>query len=297
MTPARILVTGASGFVGSHLCPALGRRWPNATITAGTADITDHAAVTAMIAAANPDAVVHLAGIAAVPAARAAPDHAYAVNLGGTLAIARAILACAPDCVMIHAGSAECYGASFRAGLALDETAALAPLNTYAATKAAADLALGAMAAESDLRVIRFRPFNHTGPGQSTAFALPAFAAQITAIKAGRQPPIIKVGNLNAARDFLDVRDVVTAYALAIERAEHIPTGTLFNLASGTTRRIGDILDAMIAASGLAITVEIDPARLRPVDIPVAAGDANAARRLLDWTPQIAFDDTLRALL
>lgn len=297
MTPRRILITGAGGFVGGYLQAELAKSWPDAAIIPGDADITDPIAVDAMVRSAAPDAVIHLAGIASVPAARLAPDRAFAVNLGGTLTLARTILAAAPHCLMIHAGSAECYGASFRAGHALDERAPLAPLNIYAASKAAADLALGAMAAESSLRVIRFRPFNHTGPGQSDAFVIPAFAAQITAIAAGTQPPVIKVGNLDAARDFMDVRDVVRAYTLAITHAEQLPPDAVFNLASGTPRRIGDILRTMIDTAGIPITIEIDPERLRPVDIPVAIGDAGAAHRALGWTPAIDLDATLRTML
>jgi GDP-4-dehydro-6-deoxy-D-mannose reductase len=297
MTPDRILITGSTGFVGGYLRTALAAQWPDAALIAGDADVTDAAAVHRMIEAARPDAVVHLAGIASVPAARLAPDRAFAVNLGGSLAVARALIDTAPTCLMVHVGSAECYGGSFRTGVALDETAALAPLNTYAATKAAADLALGAMAAESGLRLVRFRPFNHTGPGQSDAFVIPAFAAQIAAIIAGSQPPVIKVGNLDAARDFLDVRDIVRAYTLAIARANDLPPGTIFNLASGTPRRIGDVLHTMISAAGRPITVEIDPARLRPVDIPSAFGDASAADRSLGWRPTIDLTTTLQDML
>lgn len=297
MTPERILITGAAGFVGRHVLAECGAHFPAAECIAGTADVTDATAVDAMVAAARPDAVIHLAGIASVPAARAAPDHAFAVNLGGTLALARAMLDHAPDAVLIHAGSAECYGASFRGGLALDETAPLAPLNTYAASKAAADLALGALVAEAGLRAIRFRPFNHAGPGQSDAFVLAAFASQIARIRRRSQPPVIKVGNLDASRDFLDVRDVVRAYVLAIERAEILSHGAVFNLASGTPRRIGDILARMIGLSGIPITVEIDPERLRPVDIPIAGGNAGAARANLGWTPEIPFEATLLSVL
>ncbi|HQT83395.1 MAG: GDP-6-deoxy-D-lyxo-4-hexulose reductase [Acidiphilium sp. 37-64-53] len=297
MTPDRILITGSTGFVGGYLRTALAAKWPAAALIPGDADVTDAAAVRRMIEQARPDAVVHLAGIASVPAARLAPDRAFAVNLGGSIAVARAIIETAPNCLMVHVGSAECYGGSFRAGTALDESAALAPLNTYAATKAAADLALGAMAAESGLRLVRFRPFNHTGPGQSDAFVIAAFAAQIAAIMAGRQPPVIKVGNLDAARDFLDVRDIVRAYTLAIAHANDLMPGAIFNLASGTPRRIGDILHTMISAADRPITVEIDPARLRPVDIPSAFGDATAADRILGWRPTIDLTTTLQDML
>ncbi|MHB1303503.1 MAG: GDP-mannose 4,6-dehydratase [Acidiphilium sp.] len=294
---ARILLTGAGGFVGPHVRTACAVQFPEAEIVAGTADVTDISAVRAMVVGARPNAVVHLAGIASVPAARAEPERAFAVNLGGTLAVAHAMLEQAPEALLIFAGSAECYGASFRAGTALDETAALAPLNVYAASKAAADLALGALAAESGLRTVRLRPFNHTGPGQSDAFVIAAFAAQIARIRRGEQPPVIRVGNLDAARDFLDVRDVARAYALAIARADELPPGTILNIASGTARPIGDILERMIATADMEIAVEIDPARLRPVDIPIACGNAAKARDLLGWTPEIDFETTLREVL
>lgn len=297
MQPSRILVTGAGGFVGRHLMAELAARFSEAEGIPGAADLTDETAVHQMVATARPDVVVHLAGIASVSAARADPAAAFAVNLGGTLNLARALLAEAPTALLVHAGSADCYGASFHAGTPLDETAPLAPLNAYAASKAAADLALGAMIAENGLRAIRFRPFNHTGPGQSDAFVLPAFASQLGRIRSGTQSPVIRVGNLSAERDFLDVRDVVRAYATAIERAEALPGAAVLNLASGTPRRIGEVLDSMIRASGLDVKVETDPARLRPVDVPRAAGNARAAARLLGWLPEVPFETTVQDLL
>lgn len=294
---ARILLTGAGGFVGPYVRAACAEQFPYAEILAGEEDVTDAAAVEAMVKATRPDAVVHLAGIASVSTARAEPERAFAVNLGGTLVLARAMLKHVPDAVLVFAGSAECYGASFRGGGALDETAALAPMNAYAASKAAADLALGAFAAESGLRTVRLRSFNHTGPGQSDAFVIAAFAAQIDRIRCGEQNPVIRVGNLDAARDFLDVRDVARAYALAIARADELPSGVILNIASGVSTRIGDILERMIAASGMDIAIEVDPARLRPVDIPIARGNAGAAARLLGWQPEITFEMTLREIM
>lgn len=297
MRPKRILITGAGGFVGRYLRAELALRFPGAELIEGSADVTDAADVQAMVATARPGAVVHLAGIASIPAARAAPAAAFAVNCGGTLNLARALRSAAPEALLVHAGSADCYGASFRAGHALDETAPLVPLNAYAASKAAADLALGAMIAEEGLRAVRFRPFNHTGAGQSDAFALPAFAGQLGRIRAGAQEPVIHVGNLDAERDFLDVRDVVRAYALAIDRAEALGPDAVFNLASGTPRRIGDVLARMIDLSALGVRVEIDRERLRPVDIPRAVGDAGLAARMLGWRAEIPFATTLADLL
>lgn len=283
--PARILITGAGGFVGRHLMTELSARFPTASLYADRFDVTDAAAVSAAFVAFQPDACVHLAAIASVPEARRDPARTFAVNLGGTLNVAKAILDHAPECRLVYIGSSEAYGGSFRAGVALDESAPLEPLNVYAASKAAADLTLGAMAAESGLRVVRFRPFNHTGPGQSEAFVIPAFAAQIARIEAGEQEPVIRVGNLAPERDFLHVADVVRAYALALEWFDDLPNGVVFNLASGHPRRIGDILAEMITQASVPIRVEIDPKRLRPVEITCATGDAGKAQKLLKWNP------------
>jgi len=296
MPPRRILVTGAGGFVGQHLMPALRAAFPDAELHTPSADVRDAAAVTAAVAAARPDALVHLAAIAAIPAARLDPNRAWQVNLMGTLNVARAVLDHAPGCTLLFASSADIYGASFRAGAALGEAALPAPLNTYAATKAAADLALGAMAAEG-LQVLRVRPFNHTGPGQTRDFVVPAFAEQVARVAAGLQPPVLRVGALDALRDFLDVRDVCAAYALCLARSDMLAPGTVLNVASGRPRRVGDVLIALMAAAGVEAEVVTDAARLRPTDIPVAAGDATLARRLLGWAPAIAWEQTIADVL
>jgi nucleoside-diphosphate-sugar epimerase len=204
------------------------------------------------------------------------------------------VLAHAPACRLVFASSAEVYGRSFRTGLALDEAALPAPLNIYAATKAAADLALGALAVEG-LEVVRLRPFNHTGPGQSADFAVPAFARQIARIEAGLQEPVLRVGALDPRRDFLDVRDVCAAYAAAISAA--LEPGAILNLASGTPRRIGDILAELLGIAGIAAKVETQASTLRPGEIAVACGDSHAARAALGWEPRIAWETTLHDVL
>lgn len=293
MTPRSVLVTGARGFVGRHLMAELGRSFAGAVLHPAEFDVTDPDGAVEAVERLRPDACVHLAAVAAISAARQDPEHAWAVNLGGTLRLARAIRAAAPDCVLVFASSADAYGASFRAGTALDEGAPLAPLNTYGATKAAADLALGAVAAEG-LRVVRLRPFNHTGPGQSADFVVPAFARQLARIAAGRQEPVMRVGALDPERDFLDVRDVCAGYAAAIARAESLAPGTILNLASGTPRRVGDVLDGLMTAFRIRPRVETDLARLRATDIPRACGDSLRAREVLGWAPAIPWDRTLR---
>lgn len=288
----RILVTGAKGFVGGHLLPILTAAFPGATIAASTFDLRDHGAMQAALQADPPDACVHLAAVSAVPAAQVDPATAWQVNLMGTLALARALLADAPRCTLLYPSTADAYGRSFQAGVPVDEAAALAPMNTYGATKAASDLALGAMAGEG-LRVIRVRPFNHTGPGQSAAFVVAAFARQVARVAAGLQPPVLKVGALEPRRDFLDVRDVCAAYALCLDQMDAIPPGTVLNVASGISRRVGDVLAELLDIAGVKASIETDADRLRPSDIPVASGDATAARALLGWAPRIAWADTL----
>jgi GDP-4-dehydro-6-deoxy-D-mannose reductase len=246
----------------------------------------------AAIEANPPDACVHLAAIAAIPAAQQDPDAAWRVNLHGTLGLARALLAAAPGCTLLFPSTADAYGSSFKSGAPATEATALAPMNTYGATKAAADLALGAMVGEG-LRVIRARPFNHTGPGQSAAFVVAAFARQVARIEAGLQPPVLRVGALDPLRDFLDVRDVCAAYALCLARAKDLPRATILNIASGTQRRIADILSDLKAIAGITAVTETDKTRLRPSEIPTAMGDATACRALLGWAPEIPWQKTL----
>jgi GDP-4-dehydro-6-deoxy-D-mannose reductase len=289
-------VTGAGGFVGSHLLPALTAAFPAARVVASGFDMTDTPALQAAVRALRPDACIHLAGIAAVPAAQADPDAAWRVNLDGTLVLARALQTAAPGCTLLFASTAEAYGASFRGGDPLDESAALNPMNIYGATKAAADLALGAMARE-DLRIIRVRAFNHTGPGQSAAFVVAAFARQVARIAAGLQPPVLQVGALDPQRDFLDVRDVCRAYVLCLREASLMDSGTILNIASGIPRRVGDVLAELLDLAGVQAAIETDRARLRPAEIPVAAGNPARARDLLGWTAAIAWQQTLRDVL
>jgi GDP-4-dehydro-6-deoxy-D-mannose reductase len=306
-TPMRILITGANGFVGPYVCEALAQTFGRTAVTIPTArdpcndphlgplaglDITDSAAVDAAITDVNPGFIIHLAGIAAPAAANADWQEAWRIHVSGTLNIAHTILRRVPDCVLLSVGSGLVYGDSARSGVPVDEGTLLAPMDEYAASKAAADLALGALASRG-LRSVRIRPFNHTGPRQSDGFFLPSMAMQIARIEAGLQPPVIKVGNLEAERDFLHVRDVAEAYALAVRSAASLPSGTILNIASGTAHRMGTLLDRLLATADVGIRVEQDPARMRPADLPRIVGNPSLARRLLGWTPRYGIDNIL----
>ncbi|HUB11493.1 MAG TPA: GDP-mannose 4,6-dehydratase [Acetobacteraceae bacterium] len=294
--PRRILVTGASGFVGRHLLARLAAGFPDAELRCPTFDVRDRGAVEAAIGESRADVCVHLAGIAAPSAARQDSDTAWQVNLHGTLHVADAIQQRLPRCKLLFASSADAYGASFRADRPVSEAAALAPLNLYSATKAAADLALGSMARQG-LHVIRLRPVNHTGPGQSAQFVVPAFARQVARIAAGLQPPRIEVGNIDTSRDFLDVRDVCAAYAACVSRADDLPPGTILNIASGEPRRIGDMLTELLLLAGVAADITVDMARVRPDDLQATAADASLARDLLGWAPTVPWRQTLQDVL
>jgi GDP-4-dehydro-6-deoxy-D-mannose reductase len=307
--PSRILVTGADGFVGGYLLRTLKLAFPSSFLIAcATApavsgadltlplDLMDPESIAGCLRAAKADAVVHLAAAAIVSESFNDPGRTWRVNVDGTLCLAQMLMRTAPETLLVYISSAETYGLTFQRGVALDEDAAFAPANPYAASKAAADLALGEMALRG-LRVIRMRPANHTGPGQSDALVVPAFAHQLARIEAGQQERVLRVGALDRYRDFLDVRDVCEAYAAALRHGRDLPAGAAFNIASGTPRRIGDVLDALIARTGLEIEVQTDAARLRPTDVIKAISSPARAKTMLGWAPLIPWDETLDSVL
>jgi GDP-4-dehydro-6-deoxy-D-mannose reductase len=308
----RILLTGAGGFVGGWLLRTLETRLtPDQRIFALArsgeisspvakllrVDITERADVEEAIKSLRPTVIVHLAAVSAVSDADHAPRRAWDVNLHGTMNLAEAVLKHCPGAKFIFISSSQIYGeAAAEHHAPLDEFAPLDPSNPYAASKAAADLLVGRMARDG-LNAIRVRPFNHTGPGQTERFVIPAFATQIARIEAGAQEPLIRVGNLDACRDFLDVRDVVDAYLRLVLSPASFEPGLVLNLASGIARRIGDVLDQLISLARVPIRVETDPSRLRMSDTSFAIGDASRIRRLLGWRNRIPWSTTLADVL
>lgn len=309
-TPSqRMLLTGANGFVGRRLTAALIDRFPDARIIrtdrSGSADgpgearaldILDPAAVDALIADVKPTVVVHLAALAAVQDSLRDPRATWQVNVMGTLEMVMAVQRHTPDCHFVYISSAEVYGRTAFSGNPVMEEMALQPANPYAASKAAADL-LVREAAMRGLFATLVRPFNHTGPGQDDRFVIPAFCSQIARIEKGLQPPELLVGELNDERDFLSADDVVDLYVKIIEAGGNLPPGLVLNAASGQSRRIGDILDSILAASSAKITVKVDPARLRKTRVPRIVGDASRAQDVLGWKPVKPFDTMLRETL
>lgn len=291
--PGRILITGAAGFVGRHLQQALKAAWPNAALLTPAFNLCDTAAVAQVVRTVAPDVCVHLAAVSSVRGARSDPELAWCVNLHGSLRLAQAILRHAPTCHLLFVSSADVYGGGADA---IDEAQVLAPRNPYAATKAAADLALGAMVGEG-LRLIRIRPFNHTGPGQSAEFVVPAFARQVARIAAGRQAPALQVGNLSAWRDFLDVRDVCAGYVACIARRDELPAGTIINLGSGRSHRVGDVLDQLVDMARIEAEIITDASRLRGVATDRFFANPGRALALLGWKPSVPWEKTLRDVL
>ncbi len=306
-----LLITGATGFVGTHL-----RRYLLAatdwTIT-GTAfpdvppvpldaerehlltlDLRAAEATRAVLEAHRPDGIIHLAAQSHVPTAYQDPWATLENNIRGQINLLEGCRALdiAPRVLVI--GSGEEYGRADASELPLVEAHPLRPENPYSVSKVAQDVMGYQYYISYGMPILRMRPFNHIGPGQSPRFVLPAFASQIAAIEAGRQEPVLRVGNLEAARDFTDARDVVRAYHLALERGT---PGTAYNVASGTPRPIQSIVDLLLDLARVDIRVEIDPARYRPADVPVLYGSAARLQRDTGWQPEIAFEQTMADVL
>jgi len=295
----RILVTGGHGFVGRGLIPALTQAFPDAALystsrsqkeAVGQArniacDLTDRESVLRVVAEVQPSCIINLAAISHIPTAIAAPELTWQTNLQGTLNLLDALVAEEIDCTFLQVGSGDCYGHAFVSGQALPETTAFEPLNPYAASKAAADIAAYSYTRHQHIKVIRVRPFNHTAAGQSSEFVVSAFAEQIASIEAGLQPATVKVGNLEAQRCFLHLDDVICAYIELLRRRDDIASGEAFNIVAASAVPMSEVLEGLIAQSSRDISVEVDPERVRPVDIPVALATADKLIQLTAWRP------------
>jgi GDP-4-dehydro-6-deoxy-D-mannose reductase len=306
----RILITGASGFVGQHLVEHLTTVAPDADIWGLvwsedpgeappsvhrlTGDLALPSSLAHNIETARPDIVFHLAGATSVASSWQQPDRSFQVNALGTLNLLEALRSLASRPVVVVATSAEIYGAVPEQKQPIDEDMPLEPISPYAASKAAQDLITAQYHRGFAMPTVRFRLFPHTGPRRQAHFAASSFAHQIARIERGLDPPRLKVGNLDAVRDFTDVRDVARAYWLAATSA---CAGEAYNICSERGVTIRRVLETLLSFSEVEIEVEVDPARLRAADIPRLVGDHSRFTSATGWMPEIPLERTLQDLL
>jgi GDP-4-dehydro-6-deoxy-D-mannose reductase len=308
----RSLITGVGGFAGQHLAAWLLERGESVSGVARddvdwhlprlpgadrfelvTGDLADAAEISEIMKAAAPDRVYHLAAQSSVSESFADPLGVFSNNVSATVNLLEAARSLAASVRVLVVSSAEVYG---RAGgeVAIDEHVELRPENPYAVSKAALDLFAYQYQVAQGVDVVRVRPFTHIGPGQSDRFVAASFAHQIAEIERGSRPPVIEVGNLQARRDFTDVRDMVRAYELALLKGE---SGAVYNIGRGAAVSIGNLLEQMLDRSSVPIKVAVDPARLRQVDVPLQICDAQRFRARTHWEARIPLGQTLDDIL
>ncbi len=289
----RALITGGRGFVGRWLAEHLTAEGDEVVAIDIETDVADQDALDPVVAEAAPDAVYHLAARTHVGESWQSPAEVLRVNVLGTAAVLAAARRLDPVPTVLVVSSAEVYGIVTPDDLPLAETAPVASATPYAASKAAAEqVALQAWRGYGQ-PVLVVRPFNHIGPGQAPTFAVPALARRIAeARRTGAST--LTVGTLTTRRDFTDVRDVVQAYRLLVTGGE---PGTVYNVCSGRDVAIADLVDRMLSLAGMSLTLEPDPALVRPVDVPVLRGDPSRLEAATGWKPQLDLDDTLRDVL
>ena len=312
MQSERVLITGISGFVGSHLAEFLLEqgievhgtiRWRSKLdnikhiqnkVRLIETDIKDAHSMQKTVEEVEPDYVFHLAAQSFVPTSWKAPSETVGTNILGTLNLFEAIRNSNSDPRIQVAGSSEEYGMVLPGELPIKESNQLRPLSPYAVSKVATDL-LGYQYHQSyGLKIVRTRAFNHTGPRRGEPFVTSNFAKQVAEIEKGLKEPVIHVGNLNAERDFTDVRDTVNAYWLSVHKCEF---GEVYNICSGVARKIQSVLDLLQNMSAVKIEVKQDPDRLRPSDVEILMCDCSKFKNRTGWEPKITFEDTMRDLL
>jgi GDP-4-dehydro-6-deoxy-D-mannose reductase len=334
----RVLITGISGFVGSHLAELLLAekrfeiygmvRWRskldnlaeiaaqgklNNLMEENTGDrrlfrksvkaksvnllqgeIGDVISVRRVIHLARPDLVFHLAAQSFVLSSWNDPSETMRTNVLGQINLLESIRSEGLDPRIQIAGSSEEYGLVYPDEVPIKETNPLRPLSPYAVSKVAQDKLAFQYHHSYGLKIVVTRGFNHTGPRRGEVFVTSSFCKQVAEIEKGKREPVIMVGNLDAQRDFTDVRDMIRAYLLAAEKGE---PGEVYNVASGKAWRIGDVLELILSLSGKKIKIETDARRLRPSDVPLLLGDAGRFKKLTGWKPRLRFEQTVEDLL
>ncbi len=309
----RALITGITGFVGSHLAEYLiGNgievygtvRWRSKTenidhikdkLNLIDCDIRDSHAVEEAIRESEPDYVFHLAAQSFVPTSWRSPADTIETNVIGTVHLLEAIRKARSEPLIQVAGSSEEYGMVYPNEVPIRETNPLRPISPYGVSKVAEDKLCYQYSRSYGMKVVLTRAFNHTGPRRGDVFVTSNFSKQIAEIETGSKEPVMRVGNLTAKRDFSDVRDVVKAYWLSLKRGE---PGEVYNICSGTSRTIQSVLDILLEKSTRNdIRIEQDPARMRPSDVQILEGNCSKFSERTGWNPEIPFEKTVEDLL
>ncbi len=309
----RILITGITGFVGTWLARHLvedlhqtgvhglvrresdrrGLEGLESALVLLEGDLTDDASLVRVVQSVRPELVFHLAASSTVASSWSTPTELMEVNVVGQVKLFETLRTVDLAPVVVVAGSGEVYGRTGGKG-PVDESAPLKPVSPYAVSKAAQDLLAYQYYAAYGLPAIRLRLFNHTGPGRPDRFVASSFARQLAEIEAGLRPPLLEVGNLDAVRDFTDVRDVVRAYWLAARGGR---PGAVYNVCSGRPVAIREVLDRLLALSDVPVDVRMDPGRLRQAEVAVLYGDPGRFHAATGWQPEIPLEKTLEDLL
>lgn len=308
----KVLITGINGFVGSFLAESLLKDGHEVygTTQPGTSneclgdicgdlklietEMTDPESVQSAVKKSRPERIFHLAGQSHVPTSWSDPTGTYRVNVEGTMNLVEIAsrMRKVPRILLVSSG--DVYGRPTGGKNVFRENSPLSPLNPYAASKASAEMFALSMCAASVAPIVIVRPFNHIGPKQSPVFVASDFAMQIAEIEAGRRKPLIKVGDLSAQKDFTDVRDMVNAYKLGIEKC---PPGEIFNICSGKTHSISELLDTLLKISGTNAKIVQEKKRLRATASTDFKADARKFKRITAWKPLISFKNTLKDIL
>jgi len=309
-----ILITGITGFVGSYLAEYLVKEIPNASIY-GTirwrsrtenleylggkiklieCDLKDYSSVKAALEQSWPDYIFHLAAQSFVVTSFHAPADTLNTNIISQLNIFEAVRALGINPTILIAGSSEEYGLVKADELPITEDNPLRPLSPYAVSKVAQDFLAFQYFQSYQVKAVRTRAFNHSGPRRGHVFVESNFSRQIAEIEKGLHPPVLKVGNLTAVRDYTDVRDTVRAYWLAVTKGD---PGDVYNIASGKGYAISQIVDMLKSLTKVNIRVEEDPSRMRPSDVPVLIGDSTKFKKKTGWKAEIPFEETLKNIL
>ena len=318
----RALITGGHGFAGRHLAQHLVSCGDDVALTylplregeteesreaadprnipvpktsqSLALDITDRNSVFEVVSLLKPDVLFHLAAISHVPQGEGNQDAVFDANYRGTVNLLDAVVEHSQDTRFLYVSSSEVYGEPRPGSLPLLEKAELRPVNNYGVSKAAAELSVYSYGHRHGIHAVTVRPFPHTGPGQTERFALSSFAKQVAAAKIGIGQPQISVGNLEVVRDYSDVSDIVRGYREAALNGKPLES---YNLCSGESVELGELLNMLIARSGTDVEVVQDPARVRNNDVPDVYGSYERAQRHFGWKPRVEREAMLDSLL